>query len=85
MKTNYEGWSELLAELKVGDQVVRKWMAYYNFPRPVFVRVRSRAVKTWPIEDVLGWVNNNMALLTAARTASIKYTNKRFGSGRSIV
>lgn len=62
MKSIYEGWSELLAELNVGDQVVRKWMAYYNFPRPTALRMRSRSVKTWQIEEVLGWVNSKVTI-----------------------
>jgi predicted DNA-binding transcriptional regulator AlpA len=53
------GWEELVKVTGIGDSVLRRAMALYEFPKPIKTREGSKSVNVWVYREVHMWLLQN--------------------------
>lgn len=56
------GWAAVIEYTQLNDQLIRRAMGHYGFPKPVRVRQGSKTICVWDQPLVSEWMNRSKML-----------------------
>ena len=67
-----ESTAKLEEFIGVGKSVIARWMAYYDFPKPIVDRVGSRVRNQWKSAEVMAWMLENKEIVGKSQALRLR-------------